>query len=136
MCSPYSSSWSENFLNLNENIPLLSSLKQQAKKPFLLMVPPKSILSLKQILCQKSPNNRPTLQPTQMPPVFFVAKNKPTAGQENVSKKVWKRRVSHMAQNGGLQYHGLSLPFMLLWFCAQTLLMWRELIHCENRVNL
>ena len=85
------------------------------------MVPPKSILSLKQILYQKSPKNRPTLQPTQMPPVFFVAENKPTTGQENVSRKVWKRRVSHMAQNGGLQYHGLSLPFMLLWFCAQTI---------------
>ena len=37
------------------------------------MVPPKGILSLKQILYQKSHKNSPTLQPTQMPPVFFAA---------------------------------------------------------------
>ena len=39
-----------------------------------------------------------------------------------------KKKSPPTTQNGGLQYHGLPLPSVVLWFCAQTQLMRRKFI--------
>ena len=78
------------------------------------MVPPKGLLSLKQILCQKIPKKGHTQHPTQMPPVLFVAEKQTHSWPRKCLQKSVKNESPPTAQNGGLQYHGLSLPSMLL----------------------
>ena len=45
-----------------------------------------------------------------MPPVLFIAKNKPIDGQENVSKKVWKMRVPPQPKMGVYNTMGFHYP--------------------------